>query len=133
MPTEAPKNQSQLRRGHAENGLCKTLLFRRSDGIQGARATPLRFLRILTIPELKMLLSRPPTIAPYTPVRWLKGLHGAVTKSPCASEDNTDIPVPTQIYETDAVSELPRLNMDTVTNKFGDILLSLCKTVPLRI
>ena len=49
------------------------------------------------------------------------------------SEDNTDIPVPTDIYETDAVSSLPRLNMDDKTNKYGDNLLSLCKSVPLRI
>ena len=49
------------------------------------------------------------------------------------SEDNTDIPIPTDIYEIDALSELPRLNMDSMTNKYGDILLSLCKTVPLRI
>ena len=49
------------------------------------------------------------------------------------SEDNTDIPVPSDIYETDAVSDLPRLNMDIVTNKYGDNLLSLCKSVPLRI
>ena len=49
------------------------------------------------------------------------------------SEDNTDIPVPSDIYETDCVSDLPRLNMDSETNKYGDILLSLCKSVPLRI
>ena len=49
------------------------------------------------------------------------------------SEDNTDIPVPLDIYETDAVSALPRLNMDSKTNKYGEYLLSLCKSVPLRI
>ena len=49
------------------------------------------------------------------------------------SEDNTDIPVPPEIYETDSVSHLPRLNMDSKTNKYGDNLLSLCKSVPLRI
>ena len=28
------------------------------------------------------------------------------------SEDNTDIPVPLDIYEADAISSLPRQNMD---------------------
>ena len=49
------------------------------------------------------------------------------------SEDNTDIPVPLDIYETDIMTDLPRLNMDKGTNKYGDNLLTLCKTVPLRI
>ena len=49
------------------------------------------------------------------------------------SEDNTDIPVPSDIYETDSISSLPRLNMDSKKNKYGDNLLSLCKSVPLRI
>ena len=49
------------------------------------------------------------------------------------SEDNTDIPVPLDIYETDSVNVLPRLNRDCKTNTYGDKLLSLCKTVPLRI
>ena len=49
------------------------------------------------------------------------------------SEDNTDIPVPCEIYETDSVATAPRSNLDTVTNKYGDILLQLCKAVPLRI
>ena len=48
-------------------------------------------------------------------------------------EDNTDIPVPLDIYETDTVGVLPRLNRDCKTNKYGDSLLSLCKSVPLRI
>ena len=49
------------------------------------------------------------------------------------SEDNTDIPVPLDIYETDSVNNLYRHNMDSGTNKYGDNLLSLCKSVPLRI
>ena len=49
------------------------------------------------------------------------------------SEDNTDIPIPLDIYETDVMCDLPRQNLDRVTNKYGDHLLSLCKSVPLRI
>ena len=49
------------------------------------------------------------------------------------SEDNTDIPVPLEIYEPDTIGTVPRLNLDTVTNKYGDNLLRLCKAVPLRI
>ena len=49
------------------------------------------------------------------------------------SEDNTDIPIPLEIYETDIMRELPGQNMDNGTNKYGEHLLSLCKSVPLRI
>ena len=49
------------------------------------------------------------------------------------SEDNTDIPVSSDIYKTDLISSLLRLNMDSKTNKYGDNVLSLCKSVPLRI
>ena len=49
------------------------------------------------------------------------------------SEDNTDIPVPCEIYEPDTVATVPRSNLDTVTNKYGYTLLRLCKAVPLRI
>ena len=49
------------------------------------------------------------------------------------SEDNLDIPVPLDIYETDTIGNLPRLNRDLKNNKYGDNLLSLCKSVPLRI
>jgi exonuclease III len=49
------------------------------------------------------------------------------------SEDNTDIPIPMDIYETDIMRDLPRQNMDIGTNKYGENLLSLCKSVPLRI
>ena len=48
-------------------------------------------------------------------------------------EDNTDIPVPLDIYETDSASVLPRSNRDSKTNQYGETLLSLCKAVPLRI
>ena len=49
------------------------------------------------------------------------------------AEDNTDIPIPLDIYETDIMNEFPRQNIDVGTNKYGDNLLSLCKAVPLRI
>ena len=49
------------------------------------------------------------------------------------SEDNTDIPIPLDIYETDCMRHLPRQNLDKITNKYGEYLLSLCKSVPLRI
>ena len=55
------------------------------------------------------------------------------TKNNLISEDNTDIPVPVEIYETNTVATEPRSNLDTVTNKYGDNLLRLCKIVPLRI
>ena len=35
-------------------------------------------------------------------------------------EDNIDIPVPCEIYQTDTVGTLPRRNMDPTTNKHGD-------------
>ena len=49
------------------------------------------------------------------------------------SEDNTDIPIPLDIYETDCMIIPQRQNMDIVKNKYGDNLLSICKSVPLRI
>ena len=49
------------------------------------------------------------------------------------AEDNTDIPIPLDIYETDIMNELPRQNIDSGSNKYGELLLSLCKSVPLRI
>ena len=49
------------------------------------------------------------------------------------AEDNTDIPVPSDIYEPDTVGTFPRLNLDTGQNKYGENLLSLCKSVPMRI
>ena len=49
------------------------------------------------------------------------------------SEDNTDIPIPLDIYETDCMRHLPRQNLDKITNRYGQYLLSFCKSVPLRI
>ena len=49
------------------------------------------------------------------------------------SEDNTDLPIPLDIYETDCMNHLQRQNLDRNTNKYGDNLLSLCKSVPLCI
>ena len=49
------------------------------------------------------------------------------------AEDNTDIPIPLDSYKTDIMNELPRQNIDSGTNKYGKLLLSLCKSVPLRI
>ena len=48
-------------------------------------------------------------------------------------EDNTDIPVMRDLCNTDTVATWPRGNMDTNTNTYGDKLLGLCKSVPLRI
>ena len=49
------------------------------------------------------------------------------------SEDNTDIPIPLDIYEADTMRIYPRQNVDSGTNKYRDYLLSLCKPVSLRI
>ena len=48
------------------------------------------------------------------------------------NEDNRDIPIP-EDYLTDTVATYPRGNLDTVTNQYGDQLISLCRSVPLRI
>ena len=48
------------------------------------------------------------------------------------NEDNTDLDLP-DTYETDTVATYPRGNMDKQTNTYGDRLINLCKTVPLRI
>ena len=37
------------------------------------------------------------------------------------------------LYEVDCINHLPRQNLDKKTNKYGEYLLSLCKSVPLRI
>ena len=47
-------------------------------------------------------------------------------------EDNTDMP-DVYDYQVDSVATYPRGNMDTGTNSYGEKLLSLCKSVPLRI
>ena len=49
------------------------------------------------------------------------------------NEDNTDIPIPLDIYEIDSMNYLPRQNLDRISNKYGEYLLSLCKSVQLRI
>ena len=49
------------------------------------------------------------------------------------NEDNTDIPIATDIYECDSVAIFPRKNLDTGKNEYGTKLLELCRTVPLRI
>ena len=64
------------------------------------------------------------------------GDFNARTQNKCdylINEDNTDIPVPRDIYKADTIGTTVRGNLDTVTNKYGDNLLSLCKAVPLRI
>ena len=48
------------------------------------------------------------------------------------SEDNTDLSLPDD-YVVDTVATYPRGNLDNVTNKYGESLISLCKNVPLRI
>ena len=48
------------------------------------------------------------------------------------NEDNTNLILPAD-YVADTVATYPRGNMDTVTNKYGESLLELCKNVPLRI
>ena len=41
------------------------------------------------------------------------------------SEDNTDIPIPLDIYEVDCRQHLQRQNLDKIVNKYGENLLSL--------
>ena len=48
------------------------------------------------------------------------------------NEDNTNLP-DMHDYQVDSIASYPRGNMDMTTNSFGDKLLSLCKSVPLRI
>ena len=48
------------------------------------------------------------------------------------NEDNTNIPVAADIYQCDSVATFNRQNSDTGRNDYGDKLLHLCKTVPLR-
>ena len=49
------------------------------------------------------------------------------------NEDNTHIPIPEGTYLTDTVATYPRGNRDVVTNEYGEQLISLCKSLPLRI
>ena len=48
-------------------------------------------------------------------------------------EDNSDIPLLEDNYVTDTMATYPRGNMDIVTNQYGEQLLSLCRSLPLRI
>ena len=48
-------------------------------------------------------------------------------------DQNTNIPVVDDLFMPDSVAVYPRGNLDTGTNGYGDRLLDLCKTVPLRI
>ena len=48
------------------------------------------------------------------------------------NEDNSNLTLPST-YETDRVATYPRGNMDRTTNVYGDKLISLCKSVPLRV
>ena len=48
------------------------------------------------------------------------------------NEDNYDITLPSN-YVTDTVATYARGNMDNTVNKYGESLISLCKSVPLRI
>ena len=49
------------------------------------------------------------------------------------NEDNSDIPVMGSHFIPDTVAASPRGNMDKGTNSYGDRLLELCQSVPLRI
>ena len=49
------------------------------------------------------------------------------------NEDNTDIPFIHDLYMTDTIATYPRGNKDTVTNQYGEQLIALCRSVPLRI
>ena len=48
-------------------------------------------------------------------------------------EDNTSIPVFGRLCGTDTLAARPRANLDRHTNEYGDRLIDLCKSVPLRI
>ena len=48
-------------------------------------------------------------------------------------DNDENIPTPEEIYETDSPTNIPRGNMDKAINRYGQNLLELCKTVPLRI
>ena len=49
------------------------------------------------------------------------------------NEDNEDIPFMSDMVNIDTSSCFPRGNIDNTNNKYGDRLLVLCQTVPLRI
>jgi exonuclease III len=68
---------------------------------------------IITIGDLN---ARPGTKADYIP-----------------AEDNTSVPVFGRLCGTDTQAARPRGNLDCNTNSYGDKLIDLCKSVPLRI
>ena len=49
------------------------------------------------------------------------------------NEDNTDIPIIEDSYMTDTVATYPGGNRDLQTNQYGEELISLCRSLPLRI
>jgi len=49
------------------------------------------------------------------------------------SDDNSNIPVMEELFSADSVAAYPRGNLDHGTNSYGDRLLDLCQSVPLRI
>ena len=49
------------------------------------------------------------------------------------SEDNADIPILDNYHTTDTIATYPRGNRDIMTNQYGEKLLSLCRSLPLRI
>ena len=48
-------------------------------------------------------------------------------------DDNSDIPVMGELFTADTVATFPRGNLDKTTNSYGNRLLDLCQSVPLRI
>ena len=48
-------------------------------------------------------------------------------------EDNTSIPVFGQLCGTDTQAARPRASLDRITNSYGDRLIDMCKSIPLRI
>ena len=57
----------------------------------------------------------------------------AVKPDYIVNDDNSDIPVMGSHFVPDTVAASPRGNMDKGTNSYGDRLLELCQSVPLRI
>ena len=49
------------------------------------------------------------------------------------NEDNSDIPVAQDLLMTDTTATYPRGNKDTVVNQYGEQLIALCRSVPLRV
>ena len=48
-------------------------------------------------------------------------------------EDNSNIPVMSRMFTPDTVAASPRGNLDSGSNTYGDRLVELCQSVPLRI